>query len=367
MRGIGLVVHRGRAVARDVATRVAQWAGQRGVRCVEIDVWDPAIERLSALEEAERAGNPDLIVTVGGDGTFLRGARVAAPIGALVLGVNVGRVGFLTEVTVDKLDAALEAIGNHQIRIDPRMMLTMRASRELALPEGMDALLRYGRGPALPAPKPRTDVPTESAWGVPLDILALNDIVFEKLARDRQASVGIYIDGRLFASYSADALIVSSPTGSTAYSFSAGGPILSPHLDALVFTPVAPHMVFNRSLVLSIEQRIGVRVLERSGQVAVSVDGQLRGVLDPGDWVSVYAGPRRARLVRLVDSQFLDRVRAKFGLADAAAALADGDTPLVYNPGVPLPPDMAHPGPPESGTPQPEPPHPELHGEDAHV
>jgi NAD+ kinase len=349
IRGIGLVVHGGKSVARHAATRVADWATQRGVRCVEIDVWDPATERLSAVEEAERAGNPDLVVTVGGDGTFLRGARIAAPIGALVLGINVGRVGFLTEVTVDRLDAALEAIGNHAIRVDPRMMLTMRASRPLGLPEGMDALLRYGRGPALPPPKPRTDVPTEVGWGVPLDVLALNDIVFEKLARDRQASVGVYIDGRLFASYSADALIVSSPTGSTAYSFAAGGPILSPHLDALVFTPVAPHMVFNRSLVLSMEQRIGVRVLERSGQVAVSVDGQLRGVLDPGDWVSVYAGPRRARLVRLIDSQFLERVRTRFGLADSPAALADGDTPLVYDPGQPLPPDMAHPGPHDEG------------------
>jgi NAD+ kinase len=155
------------------------------------------------------------------------------------------------------------------------------------------------------------------------------------------------VDGRLFASYSADALIVSSPTGSTAYSFAAGGPILSPQLDALVFTPVAPHMVFDRSLVLSVHQRIGVRVLARSGQIAVSVDGQLRGVLDPNDWITVYAGPKRARLVRVADSPFLERVRMRFGLADAWAALADGDTPPVHDPGVPLPSDLAHPGPPD--------------------
>jgi NAD+ kinase len=342
---IGLVVHGGRQAAVDAAERVRHWASDRDVPCVDIDVWDANNVRLSAREEAERAGHPDLIVTVGGDGTFLRGARIAAPIGALLLGVNAGRLGFLAEVAVDDLDAALDAIGNHAIRVDARMMLTMRASRPLEIPAGVEALLRYGRGPALPSPPVRPGGADEVGWGVPLDILALNDIVFEKLARDRQASMAVYVDARLFASYSADGLIVSSPTGSTAYSFAAGGPILSPRLDALVFTPVAPHMVFNRSLVLSIEQRVGVRVLDHSGQVAVSVDGQLRGVLDPGDWVSVYAGPERARLVRLGDATFLDRVRTRFGLADAQAALADGDAPAVYRPAEPLPPDMAHPGP----------------------
>ena len=166
------------------------------------------------------------------------------------------------------------------------------------------------------------------AAGDPLD--------WAKLARDRQASIAVYASGRLFASYSANALIVASSTGSTACSFSAGGPIVSPGLDALVFTPVAPQMVFNRSLVLTAgDERVGVRVLERSGQVAVSVDGQLRGVLDPGDWVSVYAGPKRARLVRSAKVDFFDRVRNKFRLGDAPGALVDGSAPEVYDPNAP--------------------------------
>src|SRR6201999_3605371 len=99
---------------------------------------------------------------------------------------------------------------------------TMRASRPLEIPDGIESLLKFGRGPTLPPPTRRPDVDGAAAWGVPLDILALNDIVFEKLSRDRQASLAVYVDGRVFASYSADALIVSSPTGSTAYSFAAG-------------------------------------------------------------------------------------------------------------------------------------------------
>jgi len=212
----------------------------------------------------------------------------------------------------------------------------------------MEALLRYGRGPALPPPPVRSGDADQVGWGVPLDVLALNDVVFEKLSRDRQASVAVYVSGRLFGYYSADALIVASSTGSTAYSFAAGGPIVSPQLDALVFTPVAPHMIFDRSLVLAArDQRVGVRVLEHSGQVAVSVDGQLRGVLDPGDWATVYAAPKRARLIRLAETDFLGRVRDRFGLSDSAAALADGSSPQVYNPDAPLPADLAHPGPPD--------------------
>lgn len=355
---IGLVVHGGKEAAVAAAARVKAWARARGVPCAEIDVWntpaadgdekDGGMGRLTALEEAEQAGLPDLVVTVGGDGTLLRGVRVAAAVDALVLGIDVGRVGFLTEVRVPDLEAALDAVHAGTGHVDERLMLTMRASRPLEIPTGMQALLRYGRGPLLPPPTPRDADPGHTGWGVALDVLGLNDVVFEKLARDRQASVAIYVSGRLLGFYSADAFVVASSTGSTAYSFAAGGPIVSPHLDALVFTPVAPHMVFDRSLVLSArEERVAVRVLERSGRVAVSVDGRLCGVLDPGDWVSVYAAPRRARLARLADPDFLGRVRDRFGLADAPAALADGSAPAEYRPAQPLPDDLAHPGPPD--------------------
>lgn len=339
---VGLVVHSGKEVALAAAREVRSWAAAHDIPCVDIDVWDD--HRLHAREEAARAGNPDLIVTVGGDGTFLRGVRVAGPIGALVLGVNVGRVGFLTEVGTDDLVAALDSVLRGEMSVDARMTLTMRSSRALEIPEGMEAMLRYGRGPALPSPDVRPGLKVEAGWGMPLDVLALNDIVVEKLARDRQASLAVYVGGKLFASYSADALIVASSTGSTAYSFAAGGPIVSPHLDALVFTPVAAHMVFNRSLVLDCEQRVGILVLDHSGQVAISVDGQLRGVLGPGDWISVYGASQRARLVRLSEPDFLGKVRDRFGLADAAAALADGRPP-AFVPNEPAPPDLAHPGP----------------------
>jgi NAD+ kinase len=347
---IGLVVHGGKLSAVSAASQVRRWASDRNIPCVDIDVWGTThgVSRLGAEQEAERAGRPDLVVTIGGDGTLLRGVRVAAPFEATVLGVDVGRIGFLTEVGIDQLADALEAVSTGSARVETRLMLTVRASRALEIPADMDDMLRFGRGPRPPAPPIRGGDGESVGWGVPLDLLGLNDVVFEKLARDRQASVAIYVTGRLFASYSADAVIVASSTGSTAYSFAAGGPIVSPDLDALVFTAVAPHMIFDRSLVLAArDQRVGVMVLDRSGPVGVSVDGQLCGVLNPGDWVSVYAAPKRARLIRLAETDFLGRVRDRFGLADSAAALADGSAPAVYDPGVPLPPDLKHPGPPD--------------------
>lgn len=347
---IGLVVHAGRPEAVAAAQRVREWAAARCTAgCVDVDVWsdDPARPRRSAEDEAAAAGYPDLVVTVGGDGTLLRGVRVAAPQDIPVLGVNSGRVGFLTEVPAGEITAALEAVTAGRMQIERRLMLTMRASRPLELPDGVGTLLNNGRGPLLPAPRVRDGARESAGWGVPLDVLALNDVVAEKLARDRQASIAAYVSGQLLGYYSADALVVASSTGSTAYSFAAGGPVVSPNVPALVFTPVAPHMIFDRSLVLDARrERVTLQVLERSGPVAVSVDGQLRGVLNPGDWVSVYAAPHWARLVRLHESDFLPRVRDRFGLVDSAAALADGGAPL-HLPADPLPDDLARPGPPE--------------------
>jgi NAD+ kinase len=338
---VGVVVHGGRPAAVKAADKVRRWCDDHGVAWADIDVWDDDAPRRSAHEEAERAGHLDLVVTLGGDGTFLRGARVALAADTPVLGVDVGRVGFLTEVGVGDVETALEAVHHGGAKIEQRLALTMRASRPLELPHEMESLLRYGRGPALPPPRQRPGMPEDVGWGVPLEISAVNDVVFEKLARDRQASLGVYLGDRLFASYSADAIIVASPTGSTAYSFSAGGPVLSPRVEGIVVTPVAPHMIFNRSLVLAADEVVSVRVLDRSGQVAVSVDGQLRGVLDPGDWVAVYAASWRARLVRLHRSDFYGRLRDRFALADAPAAAADaGNAPLRYHPAAPPPEDL---------------------------
>jgi NAD+ kinase len=327
---IGLVVHEGRAAAIDAAQVVREWAAARGIPVTQLDVWSSDAQRRSAADEAAAAGHPDLVVTIGGDGTLLRGIRIAVRDDAPVLGVGVGRVGFLTEISPAEVEPALDVYASGHTTVEMRIMLGMRASRPLAIPPGIEALLQYGRGPLLPPPGCRPD--TAALDGYALDVTALNDVVFEKLARDRQADLGVYIDGRLFESYSADAVIVGSPTGSTAYSFAAGGPVLSPRLRALILTPVAPHMVFNRSLVVSGDEGVGVRVLDSSGPVAVSVDGQLRGVIGPGDWIDVHVAASSARLVRLRPPRFYDRLRHRFALAAAPAIGPDGAPQTLIDP-----------------------------------
>ncbi|MES4833453.1 NAD(+)/NADH kinase, partial [Streptomyces anthocyanicus] len=228
---VGLVVHGGREGAAEAAREVREWCDENAVACTDIDVWSDT-GRHSAREEVDAAGDPDLVVTLGGDGTFLRGARLAAENDALILGVDLGRVGFLTEVPAPAVRSALDAVRDGGLEPESRMLLTLRASRLLEIPAEMEALLRYGRGPLLPPPRVRTDCESGDEWGIALNVTALNDVVLEKLSRDRQISVGVYIAGRLLASYSADALLVATPTGSTAYSFAAGGPVVSPRAEA---------------------------------------------------------------------------------------------------------------------------------------
>jgi NAD+ kinase len=332
VKRLGLVVHEGRPAAREAADRVRAWCAGHGVACVDIDVWHEDRPRRGEEEESAAAGHPDLIVTLGGDGTFLRGARIAAKDGAQVLGIDLGRVGFLTEVPVDQVLQALDAVRQGRARVEERMTLTLRTSRPLEIPEGMDALLRAGRGPALPPPSPLAQEGPGDGWGVALDVTALNDVVLEKLARDRQISIAVYIAGRHLASYSADAAIVATPTGSTAYSFAAGGPVLSPRINALVFTPVAPHMAFDRTVVAAADEPVAARILPHSGPVAVSIDGELRGVLQPGDWVGVYQAQARLRMVRLGPTDFYRRLRERFRLTDAPATAVDGEAPPLFPP-----------------------------------
>ncbi|MFJ1646509.1 NAD(+)/NADH kinase [Streptomyces sp. NPDC088258] len=339
---IGLVVHRGRPAAVEVARAVRSWCAERAVPCRELD-GEPDVEGTGGGRAGEvPAGHPGLVVTLGGDGTFLRGARIAARYDAEVLGVDLGRVGFLTEVPAEEVTGALDAVDAGLATIEERMTLTLRASRALELPTGVEALLRHGRGPALPPPRvlPR-DPAEEEGWGVALDVTAVNDVVLEKLARDRQVNLGVYVAGRLLASYSADALIVATPTGSTAYSFAAGGPVLSPRMDAVVFTPVAPHMTFDRTIVAAPDEPVALRVLPHSGAVALSIDGRLSGALEPGDWVGVYGATYRLRLVRLGPVDFYTRLRERFRLTDAPATASDGEAAPLFRPDSRVPADLA--------------------------
>lgn len=240
-------------------------------------------------------GDADLVVSIGGDGTMLRAVDRAARHGTPVLGINVGQLGYLTEVDPELWPVALERWEDGRAAIVERMLLSVQVDRA------------EGSGP--PAPD---DAPEPSSDG---SFLALNEVVVEKTPLGRMVRLAVALDGDFFATYAADGMIVATPTGSTAYALSARGPIVDPAHAALVLTPVAAHMLFDRPLVLTPTTKIRLEVRgERPATVAI--DGRSIGELQVGEAIVATAAPTPARLVTFADRNFHSILKAKFGLED---------------------------------------------------
>jgi NAD+ kinase len=280
MHAVGLVLHPRRDSANAV-NAIMGWAARRSIQVLGID---SEIERLScaamAVPAEELGKRSDLIVSLGGDGTMLRAMRLADGHKGPVLGVNLGKLGFLAEVNVPDLPDALSAIDEHRFTIEQRL--------------AVDAI-HGGRR-----------------------VTAFNDIAAVRYPGQPIAQIAVRVGGQPFVSYAADAVVVATPTGSTAYSFSAGGPIVSPEVEALLVTPASPHSAYNRGLVLSIKDSLELELLPGSGHLAIEVDGQVEGNLDPGDVIRVEPRPGAAHVVRLGRSNFYQRARRKLRLADSA-------------------------------------------------
>jgi NAD+ kinase len=274
MKAAGFVVHPARETAMAAAKRLSQWFEDRDV---EVRWFDPADgDRRSA---GDFANGLDLILSVGGDGTFLRAAYVASSAGCAILGVKVGRMGFLTEVEPDEAPGLLERVAAGTARIEERLAV-------LARPE---------------------DDGFESQW-------ALNEVIVEKGARHRLVRLALFVGDVYVTTLSADGVIVATPTGSTAYSFSAGGPIVTPRIPCLLVTPVAAHMVFDRTLVIGSDDTVTLEVVGDEPGL-MSADGRESLELPIASRVRIGAAPNPARLVRRDDAPpFHALVREKFGL-----------------------------------------------------
>jgi NAD+ kinase len=294
LRRVGVVVHPGRPPAVELGKVLAGWADDHGIELRTLTAERGCLgEDVPCAEPDEFALGLDLVVALGGDGTLLRALGLVLTEQVPALGVNAGRLGFLAEVEPHGLAPALQAISAGRYQVERRTTLAARV-----LVDG----------------------------AVVAEDLAVNDVVLEKAARERLAAVAVRLgDGGPFARYAADGIMVASPTGSTAYSFSAGGPIVSPRLDALLLTPIAPHMVFNRSLVLHPDEAVRLEVLP-DNPVIESVDGRAARELPPGAVVEVRRSRYDALLVRIEKADFYRLVRSKFRVADPAATDADAGT-----------------------------------------
>jgi NAD+ kinase len=278
LRSVGICVKLGQRGLAGMVDGLEKWLGEQGIEVLpdpEAGRWTSA----SGIPRAEVAQRADLVVVAGGDGTLLAVARAIGDRDVPILGVNLGTLGYLAETAREDLFPTLEAVLKGHFVIEERMRFDVRVERD-----GQE----LGR------------------------FLALNDAVISNTALSRMVHLATRADGAEVTTYHADGLIVATPTGSTAYSLSAGGPLLLPTLQAIVLTPISPHTLTQRPLVLPETCIVEVCVEERrGGEVHLTVDGQVGRALDDDDLVTVRRSDHPTRLLVPSDRNRFELMRAK--------------------------------------------------------
>jgi len=283
MAAVTILVHPTRHDARALADETAAWLAGRGDSARILTLREPDLVaedgRDLSMDDVDLTGT-DVAVSMGGDGTFLRAVRLAWDVDVPVLGVNFGRLGYLPDLGPGEIRDALTTV------LADRSVIENRCALEVTVSD------RSEGGPHL----------------------ALNEVVLEKTVFGHTVRLVTSIDGEEVLTYSADGVLIATPTGSTAYNLSAGGPILAPSLRAMVITPVAPHLTLDRSLVLTDAQAVSV-VIAPDRAAALVIDGADHGRLEPGATITCRVAERSVRVVRTSPHGFGGMLRARL-LAD---------------------------------------------------
>jgi len=288
MSDVLIIAHAERAEALAASKRLVAWLEGEGHAVEMGSVEATAIGRPELSVDEPIRAVPDLAVSIGGDGTMLRSFDLVAAAGVPVLGVNVGHLGYLTEFEPAQLTDMVAAALGGSLDVSERMMVSARVRDTGAHDVGAQ---------------------DSETW------TGLNEVVLEKRDPGHTVRLEVWLDGDVFATYAADGLIVSTPTGSTAYSLSAGGAVVAPTHSSLQVTPVAPHMLFDRSLLLPPDTEIGIRVISERPALA-AVDGRSAGLLATGDELVVTRAPYDARFITAGGDSFHRVLKHKFGLKD---------------------------------------------------
>jgi len=290
-RRVLVIAHTGRREAREVAGQFCLALAKNGLalRLLEREAADLALD-LPGLEVVQPGANAaagcEVVIVIGGDGTILRAAELARDCSTPLLGVNLGHVGFLAEAESDDVDITIDAIVNQRYTAEERLTIDVSVYRD--------------------APGDKELVC--STW-------ALNEASVEKAARERMLEVVVEVDGRPLSRWGCDGVVCATPTGSTAYNFSAGGPIVWPGVEALLMVPISAHALFARPMVVSPDSVLAVEVMARTdGSGVLWCDGRRTVDLPPGARIEVRRGTTPVRLVRLHQAPFTDRLVAKFDL-----------------------------------------------------
>ncbi|MBZ5740733.1 NAD kinase [Nocardioides mangrovi] len=288
LRRVLLVAHTGRDDAREVARALTKALVAHGlvVRVIPDEAADLGLDTagdgIEPAPDQDASAGCELVLVIGGDGTILRAAELTHDAGTPLLGVNLGHVGFLAEAEYEDLESTIDAIVGGRYAIEDRFTLDVTVHRDGEV--------------------------VAQTW-------ALNEASVEKAARERMIEVVVEVDGRPLSRWGCDGVVCATPTGSTAYNFSAGGPIVWPGVEALLMVPISAHALFARPLVVSPASVLAVEVLARTDGFGVLwADGRRAFDLPPGARIEVRRGARPVRLVRLHEAPFTDRLVAKFGL-----------------------------------------------------
>jgi len=281
-----VIAHTGRPDAREVAARFCVALAEHGIgvrllqdEAADLDLDLPGLEVVSP---DAASGGCEVAVVFGGDGTLLRAAELTHENGTPLLGVNLGHVGFLAEAEHDDIESTIDAVVHRRYTSEERLTLDVHVYRDKEL--------------------------VASTW-------ALNEASVEKAARERMIEVVVEVDGRPLSRWGCDGVVCATPTGSTAYNFSAGGPIVWPGVEALLMVPISAHALFARPMVVAPSSVLAVEVLARTdGAGVLWCDGRRTVDLPPGARIEVRRGRQPVRLARLHEAPFTDRLVAKFDL-----------------------------------------------------
>lgn len=278
-KNVAIISKPGKPELGAVLPRLVEWLRAHGYKILLDSQTGAYLHSREAIEREKIAEHkPHFAVVLGGDGTLLAAARAVAHASVPILGINLGSLGFLTEVALGEMYSALEAVDADECSREQRAMVRCQ-------------LVRSGKCIA--------------------EYSALNDVVVAKAAIARIADFDLYLNGVFVSNYKADAVIISTPTGSTAYSLASGGPVLAPDVDAFVITPVSPHSLTNRSLVVRDTACFEIVVKTSPEQCYLTVDGQVGTALEAGDRVTCRKSSDHVVLLRLKNKTFFDVLRTK--------------------------------------------------------
>ncbi len=277
MKKIGIIGKTGKPETLDIVTELAPWLKSKGHE-VYVDIENATVMNIEGTPRSQMSSLVDMIIVLGGDGTMIGVARLVAEKGIPILGVNTGGLGFLTAVSRDELYEVLDRVLDDDCRVEERIMLNA-------------CVLRHSECIA--------------------EYIVMNDVVVNKGALARIIDLETYVNSAYISTFKADGLIISTPTGSTAYALSAGGPILYPTLNSIVLAPICPHTLTNRPIVLPDDVKIEIMLRSRNEDVFLTLDGQMGFSLRQNDIIEIKKSQYRARLYIPCERDYFEIIRTK--------------------------------------------------------